>query len=219
MSHATTEGHGAQAGATLAVAPRSDYCIFLRDGRRFALSTRTAKEVLEARPFTPVPHAPPELLGAFNLRGEVIPLVNLDRFLEVEGRPAGRADTLLLLSNADVVLAAVVDQVVIIKHVSPWEIRRASLDPQMRNPLARGSFGRDDEQTLVLDGERLIAGVVEQIAAGFRGRSKSVQPSTSGGGGVRREETGGMGAREDTRETAGGSGREPGGPELLSGGR
>ena len=33
-----------QAGA----APRSDFCIFLRDGRRFALSTTIAKEVLEA---------------------------------------------------------------------------------------------------------------------------------------------------------------------------
>ncbi|HEY8517353.1 MAG TPA: chemotaxis protein CheW [Candidatus Binatia bacterium] len=156
-----------------AAAPRSDYCIFLRDGRRFALSTLIAKEVLEARPFTPVPYAPPELLGAFNLRGEVVPLVNLDGFLGVEGRPAGRGDTLLLLSHGDLVLAAVVDQVVVIKHVAPWEIRRSKLDPAMRNPLVRGIVGRDGEQTLVLDGEKLLAAVVGQIADGLRGRGKT----------------------------------------------
>jgi chemotaxis signal transduction protein len=149
-------------------APRSDFCIFMRDGRRYALTTAIAKEVLEARPFTPVPYAPPELLGAFNLRGEVVPLVNLDRFLALEERPASRGDTLLLLCHGDLTLAAVVDQVVIIKHVSPWEIRRAKLDPTMQNPFVRGLIGRDDEQSMVLDGERLLAGVVEQIAAGLR---------------------------------------------------
>jgi purine-binding chemotaxis protein CheW len=159
----------AQAAAT----PRSDFCIFMRDGRRFALSTAIAKEVLEARPFTPVPYAPRELIGAFNLRGEVVPLVNLDRFLAVEERPASRGDTLLLLCHGDLTLAAVVDHVVIIKHVSPWEIRRARLDPSMQNPFVRGLIGRDDEQSMVLDGERLLAGIVEQIAAGLRGTARA----------------------------------------------
>lgn len=170
-----------------AATPRSDYCIFLRDGQRFALSTTIAKEVLEARPFTPVPYAPPELLGAFNLRGEVVPLVNLDRFLNVAERPASRGDTLLLLCDRDLALAAVVDQVVIIKHVSPWEIRRAKLDPSVQNPLVRGLVGRDEEQTMVLDGERLLAGVVEQIAMGLRGGkartpAKATVPLVASGG-------------------------------------
>lgn len=162
--------------------PRSDYCVFLRAGRRFALSTTVAKEVLEARPFTPVPHAPAELLGAFNLRGEVVPLVNLDSLLDVMGRPAGRGDTLLLLSHGDVALAAVVDQVVTIRHVPPWEIRRPKLDPSVANPLVRGLFGKDEERTVVLDGERLLASVVERIAAGQRGRARTTtSPSPSGG--------------------------------------
>ena len=158
-----------QAAATAAATPRSDYCIFMRDGRRFALSTTIAKEILEARPFTPVPYAPPELLGAFNLRGEVVPLVNLDRFLGVDERPPERGDTLLLLCQGEITMAAVVDQVVIVKHVSPWEIRRAKLEPSIVNPLVRGLVGRDAEETMVLDAERLIAGVVERIAAGLRG--------------------------------------------------
>ena len=160
--------------AAAAGTPRSDYCIFERDGRRFALSTTIAKEVLEARPFTPVPYAPSELLGAFNLRGEVVPLVNLDRFLEVGSRPVARGDTLLMLSHGELTMAAVVDQVVVIKHVSPWEIRRAKLDPSITNPLVRGLVGRADEQAMVLDGERMVAAVVEEIAAGLRGtRSKA----------------------------------------------
>jgi chemotaxis signal transduction protein len=173
--------------AQAAAAPRSDFCIFVRDGQRFALSTAIAKEVLEARPFTPVPGAPPELLGAFNLRGEVIPLVNLDRVLDVAERPAGRDDTLLLLCHGDLTVAAVVDHVVIIKHVSPWEVRRAKLDPSIRNPLVRGLVGRDAEQTMVLDGERMLTGLAAQIAAGLRGTMRSAGmpvPIASSGGDV-----------------------------------
>jgi chemotaxis signal transduction protein len=174
-----TTASEAQAGT--AAAPRSDYCLFLRGGRRFALSTTIAKEILEARPFTPVPYAPPELLGAFNLRGEVIPLVNLDRFLEVEERAPARGDTLVLLCKGELTMAAVVDQVVVVKHVSPWEIRRAKLDPSITNPLVRGLVGRDAEQTMVLDAERLIAAVVERIAAGLRGtRAKGSTASLRG---------------------------------------
>lgn len=168
--HPTT---AADPQAAAASTPRSDYCIFMRDGRRFALSTLVAREILESRPFTPVPYAPPELLGAFNVRGEIVPLVNLDRFLGVEERPPARGDTLLMLCQGELTMAAVVDQVVIVKHVSPWEIRRAKLDPSITNPLVRGLVGRDAEETMVLDAERLIAGVVERIAAGLRGtRSK-----------------------------------------------
>lgn len=171
-----TEPQGAAAAA-----PRSDYCFFLRGGRRFALSTTIAKEILEARPFTPVPYAPPELLGAFNLRGEVIPLVNLDRFLEVEERAPARGDTLVLLCQGELTMAAVVDHVVVVKHVSPWEIRRARLDPSITNPMVRGLVGRDAEQAMVLDAERLIAGVVERIATGLRGtRAKGSTASLRG---------------------------------------
>jgi chemotaxis signal transduction protein len=195
-----------------AASPRSDYCIFLREGRRFALSTTIAKEVLEGRPFTPVPHAPAELLGAFNLRGEVVPLVNLDCFLEASGEPPVRGGTLLLLSHADVALAAVVDQVVVIRHISPWEIRRPKLDPSTANPLVRGLFGKDEEQTLVLDGERLVTGVAERIATGMRGRARTTTPpqATSGApeGGAP------LGAARDERGEAvraGAGGARPGG--------
>lgn len=206
----------AAAGST----PRSDYCIFLRDGQRFALSTTIAKEVLEARPFTPVPYAPPDLLGAFNLRGEVVPLVNLDRFLQVAERPVARGDTLLILSHRDLALAAVVDQVVVIKHVSPWEIRRAKLDPSVQNPLVRGLVGRDEEQTMVLDGERLLAGVVDRIVAGMRGGKTRVQAmpavvAAAPGGATDADATGAYGGAAADADVPEGSS----GTELPGGGR
>ena len=168
---ATPEGSEESKGpASSEVRLRSDYCVFLRGGGRFALSTRVAREVLDARPFTPLPRAPGELLGAFNLRGEVIALACLDRFLGVPHRPLDRGDGLLVLADADLVLAAVVDGVETVRHIAPWEIQRLPADERESNALVRGTVGKESQVVRVLDGERLLATVAAHVASAFRGR-------------------------------------------------
>lgn len=145
---------------------RSDYCLFLRGEQEFALSTRIAREVLEARIWTPVPLAPPELIGAFSLRGEVVPLVRLDRFLETSGRSLERNDPVILLCSGDIRMAVAVDRVLTVRHIAPWEIRRPQ--GEQVSDLLKGFAGPQEAQTRILDGERLLARVAEEIALGIR---------------------------------------------------
>jgi chemotaxis signal transduction protein len=156
----TGDGVAPREASTEVVGLRSDYCLFRRGEVEFALSTRVAREILEARLWTPVPLAPPELLGAFSLRGEVIPLVVLDRFLGTTGRP------LILLCSGDLRMAAAVDRVLTVRHIAPWEIRRPKDDAA--SDLVRGFTGTEEEQTVILDGDRLLARVAEEVAQGIR---------------------------------------------------
>ena len=160
------EGTGARDATPEPGALRSDYCLFRRAEIEFAISTRVAREVLEARTWTPVPLAPPELIGAFSLRGEVIPLVRLDRFLGTAGRVLERTDPVILLSAGDLRMAIAVDRVLTVKHIAPWEIRR----PREENvsELVRGTTGPEDAEIVILDGERLLARVAEEITQGIR---------------------------------------------------
>jgi chemotaxis signal transduction protein len=155
---------------------RSDYCVFRRGGKEFAISTNAAREVIHARSFTPVPQAPADLIGAFNLRGEVIPLVNLDALLEVETRAPERKDTWLLFGASDMSFAAVVDLVIEIKHIPPWEIDRPSSDERERHALIRGKMVRNQQNIIVLDGDRLVAAVMGGIAAAFERQVRGATP-------------------------------------------
>lgn len=146
----------------------SDYCVFHRAGYGFAISTHLAKEVIESRSLTPVPYAPPELLGALNVRGEVVPLVSLDSFLHVPGRTLARGDSILVLASGDLRFAAVVDRVAAVKHLAPWEIRRDVEGEPPPGDMVRGYATAGDERLTVLDGETLIGAVVHQVAEGFR---------------------------------------------------
>lgn len=147
---------------------RADYLVFLRAGTEFAVPTHIAREVLDARPFTVVPQAPQDLIGAFNLRGEVVPLLNLDRLLGVPSRAFERTDTLLVIGNNQLVFAALVDQVTIVRHIPPWQIKRLEAGARGRQVLIRGTVGSDDQKTVVLDSDRLLGAVVAEITAGFR---------------------------------------------------
>ncbi len=50
-------------------------------GKLMALPRRSVLEVQRLNPWTPVPNAPPELLGVMNLRGEALPVVMASRKL------------------------------------------------------------------------------------------------------------------------------------------
>ncbi len=59
-------------------APEShQYLTFYLGGAEYALGILRLKEILEYAPLTPVPQTPPWLRGVINLRGHVVPVVDL----------------------------------------------------------------------------------------------------------------------------------------------
>lgn len=154
---------------------RSDFFVFQLGRTDFAVSTSIAREVVEARPATPVPLAPADLLGALNLRGEVVPLVRLERFLGLPVETAERSRSIVVLSLRELRLAVPVDRVLDVRHIAPWEIRRAA---EALPDLARGVAVSEKGRTVILDGERLLERVADEIARGLRAAGS---PATSAG--------------------------------------
>ena len=58
-----------------------DHCIFTRGPHDLALPVTVAREMLTGETATAVPQAPSHLVGVLNLRGDVLPLVQIDRWL------------------------------------------------------------------------------------------------------------------------------------------
>jgi purine-binding chemotaxis protein CheW len=55
-------------------------------GERYALAVNDVTEVGELGEVTPLPGSPPEVLGLHNLRGQVVPVVDLAEMLGIGGR-------------------------------------------------------------------------------------------------------------------------------------
>jgi chemotaxis signal transduction protein len=58
-------------------APETQYCIFRAGRERFCLQVLDVEEVVEWPAVTPVPLSPAFLMGIFNLRGGIVPVVDI----------------------------------------------------------------------------------------------------------------------------------------------
>ncbi|MDP3858383.1 MAG: chemotaxis protein CheW [Stagnimonas sp.] len=119
-------------------------------GESYAVNILQLREVLpDSRP-VPVPGAPPEVLGVLNLRGEIITLLDLRRWL---GLPAGAADgPVLVLELAGLSLGLRVDAVGVLLKRLPVELLAAPAvaNPRLRS-LVSGATALGDGQLTLLD--------------------------------------------------------------------
>ena len=147
-----------------------DYCIFARSGRDFAVSVSAAHEVLAGEAATPVPQAPAALVGVLNLRGEVLPLVQLDSLLGMPARPYAVGNQIVVVSSAAIGdVGLVVDRVRDVRSIDPKEVAACPTgEPGHR--LCRGDWRSQTGVVAVLDAEKLIAEAVNTIGARFQQR-------------------------------------------------
>ncbi len=57
--------------------PSRQYCVFRAGRERFCFSVLDVDEVVEWPKVTPIPLAPPFLMGIFNLRGVIVPVIDI----------------------------------------------------------------------------------------------------------------------------------------------
>ncbi|MCQ2576340.1 MAG: chemotaxis protein CheW [Treponema sp.] len=82
-------------------------------GKDYAIDIMHVKEIAKAGRFTYVPNTLPFVLGVYNLRGEIIPILDLRLFfnIEVEERDDDKLENLLILNVDDQIFGLVVDKI------------------------------------------------------------------------------------------------------------
>lgn len=89
----------------------SQLVIFRLDDRRYALPLSVVERVIRAVEITPLPKAPEIVLGVINLRGRIIPVVNLRRRFRLPERDLRLSDHFIIALTSRRVIALVVDAV------------------------------------------------------------------------------------------------------------
>jgi purine-binding chemotaxis protein CheW len=94
------------------------YLIFSLHGSRYAVDALAVREILYLPELTPIAEAPGYIVGVFNLRGKVVPVMDLDvRF----GYPPLRyhlSDAIVVLQHAGVLLGIIVNGVHDVRSLS-----------------------------------------------------------------------------------------------------
>ena len=99
--------------------------VFTLHGLRYALRLAAVERIVRAVEITPLPKAPEIVLGVINVRGEIIPVVNVRRRFRLPERELDLTDQLMIARTAKRKVALVVDAVTELIHCAEGQISEA----------------------------------------------------------------------------------------------
>jgi len=120
---------------------------------RFALPTRLVLEALRLMAFTPIPRTPDFVLGVTNLRGGILPILDLRRALGVAASGITDLSRLLVLGREEAEFALVVDRVNEVVTLELPSLVKAELVDRGAGNLVQGIT---PDGISVLDGDALL---------------------------------------------------------------
>lgn len=85
--------------------------VFLLDGQRHALAVGVVERVTRAVHVAPLPRAPRIVTGAIEVRGRIVPVLDIRARLRLPSRPISLSDGLLIARAGERSVAMVVDAV------------------------------------------------------------------------------------------------------------
>lgn len=130
---------------------------FFVHGDAYLVALDQVREVAAVPALTRVPGAEPWLLGLSNLRGEVLPIVDLAALLGVGAAAAAAGNRVLVLNHADVPVGVLVESVAGLLEFGPAEQAHDQLGAEPgRQDFVLGAFAREPYFWTVLSLRELI---------------------------------------------------------------
>ena len=107
---------------------RSQYATFLIGGHYLGIGVPNVQEVLRDQPVTPVPLASELVAGLINLRGKIVPQLDMRRLLQLPAREADAAAFSVVVETEHGAVSLLVDEI-----EDVVELDASSFEPTPRN--------------------------------------------------------------------------------------
>ena len=140
-------------------APSADTTLDLLEFRlaseRYAVESRHVHEVHPLRELTPLPCTPEFMLGIVNVRGRILPVLDLKKFFQLPDQGLTDLHRIVHLRGNGLEMGLLADVIVGVRRV-PLEGLQASL-PTLTGIRAEYLKGVSDDRLVVLDLDRLLS--------------------------------------------------------------
>jgi purine-binding chemotaxis protein CheW len=150
----------------------SQYLTFKLEGEVFALDISKVREVLDFTAVTKVPQTPDFMLGVINLRGSVVPVVDMRLKFDMS-RTETTVNTCIIIVEIEIdaeitVLGALVDSVQEVMDIDPDQIEPPPrIGTRMNTKFIKGMGKRDGVFVIILDIDRVFSADELSVAQGM----------------------------------------------------
>jgi purine-binding chemotaxis protein CheW len=140
-------------------APAADTILELLEFRlaseRYALESRHVQEVHPLRDLTPLPGTPPFILGIVNVRGRILPVLDLKKFFDLPEHGITDLHRIILVRGHGLELGLLADVIVGVRSVAADSLQPSL--PTLTGIRADYLKGVSEERLVVLDLDRLLS--------------------------------------------------------------
>ena len=123
----------------------------------YGIDIMEVKEIVDYEEIRTIPNAPIYVEGIYNLRGDIIPIINLHRRFHIQRAENIQEDSLLILTIGGMQMGIIIDRVLRVITIATDEIQPP---PQMLTGIGaeyiRGVVHQDDEYLIIIDSDRLF---------------------------------------------------------------
>jgi purine-binding chemotaxis protein CheW len=143
------------------------FLTFFLAGEEYGLEILTVQEIIGMMDITPVPRTPDYIRGVFNLRGKVIPIVDLRLKFDMPGAERTSETCIIVVEANRVQTGIVVDQVSEVIDIAEEDIEDApAFGSDVRTDYILGIGKSQGRVKLLLDIDRALSdGVLADLAA------------------------------------------------------
>jgi purine-binding chemotaxis protein CheW len=154
--------------STTEITETRQYLTFKLGGEVFATDVAKVREVLDFTTITKIPRTPEFMSGVINLRGNVVPVVDLRLCFEMS-KTEKTVNTCvvvveMMLDSEPIVIGALADSVEEVIDLEPEQIEPApKIGTQIRTDFIKGMGKRDSQFIMILDIDRIFSS--EELSA------------------------------------------------------
>ncbi len=158
MSVANTN-HDAETDHTLNGAEQ--YLTFIVNKEEYGVDIQRVQGIQGWESVTPIPNAPPQVLGLINLRGAVVPVVDLRKRFGLDSIPFGPTTVVIIVrienQGRDRIIGMVVDAVSEVYDVAARDIQpKPEFGGAIETEFICGIATMEQKMVILLDADRLL---------------------------------------------------------------
>jgi len=135
----------------------SQFVTFALGEQTYGISILKLNEIIAYQQLTTIPNLPGFIKGVLNLRGEVIPVIDLRERFNMESRPYDQLTVIIVLEIAGQTMSVVVDSVSDVITLQSDAIKpRPHFSTGIRADFIQGMGIKDNKFIILLDVEKVL---------------------------------------------------------------
>jgi purine-binding chemotaxis protein CheW len=144
---------------TSADARAGKYLTFFLNTEEYGLGILKVQEIIGRQPITPVPRTPSYIRGVINLRGRIIPIMDLKRKFDMGDTTLTEESCIIVTQTVGVMMGVLVDKVSEVLNINGQDIEDTpSFGTAVDTAFLLGVGKTGDRVKLLLDIDRTVTG-------------------------------------------------------------